>query len=523
MSQEASGLTEDRKKVFKRAFFMASGTLTSRILGLLRDMALGAFFDRTVTDAWTAAFRLPNLFRRVFGEGSLSVSFIPVFIQTQDEDQSQVRSKNLLNGFYTLLLMAVAVLTLLGFVFTDQIFHLLLSESYSVDVERWRLTLRLGRIMFGFIFFVCTYAYFTGILNSLGSFGLPAVAPALLNISMLVFTFMPESWFPQAGDGLAWGVLVGGILQALLLFCTLKFKGYLPHFQTKVWNADIKKVLINMVPGIIGLGLAQFSVLISLYYASSLAEGSISYIYWADRLLELPLSLVSVSLGTAMLPALSGLAAKKEMAAFKETARSGFLMNLFLAWPAALGLYFLSQPIVEVLFFRGKFTVVDVQNTTAILKIYALSLVAVSCSRVILPMYYAIKNTFLPAFGSIVSLLAQLLLAPLLVKNHGLQGLVIATLAATLINLLILILALPYQKLAMGWKSTMKPIVKFFIAGLGLVSVLKLYDVIIFYTQKGLQVPVLFLIIVLGVIVYFSIAATLRCEEFTKIRPLFRL
>ncbi|KYG62360.1 hypothetical protein AZI86_16110 [Bdellovibrio bacteriovorus] len=214
---------------------MASGTLTSRILGLFRDIALGALFDRTVTDAWTAAFRIPNLFRRLLGEGSLSVSFIPVFMEEKAGDPSGLRAKNVANGVYSVLLIGMGILTLLGVVFVEPLFRLLLSDLYVLSAEKWELTLRMGRIMFGFTFFVTMYAFYMGLLNALGSFGLPALAPALLNVSMLIFTFMPPEWFQGAGDGLAWGVLVGGMLQAGLLFLGLRSRGGLPRWLGLGW------------------------------------------------------------------------------------------------------------------------------------------------------------------------------------------------------------------------------------------------------------------------------------------------
>ncbi|MGZ3768097.1 MAG: murein biosynthesis integral membrane protein MurJ [Bdellovibrio sp.] len=523
MSQEARGLTEDRKKVFKRAFSMASGTLTSRILGLLRDVALGALFDRTVTDSWTAAFRIPNFFRRLLGEGSLAVSFIPVFMEAQGEDPSGVRAKNLVNGFYTLLLIAVATFTLLGTIFTEQIFQLLLSEVYGSSVEKWALTVRMGRIMFGFIFFITTYAYYTGILNSLGSFGIPAVAPALLNICMLAFTFMPVEWFPQVGDGLALGVVVGGLLQAMLLLITLKLRNFLPRLQLKVWSKDVKKVLVNMVPGLVGMGVLQFSTLINLYFASSLPEGTISYIYWADRLLELPLSLVSVSLGAALLPTLSQLAANKEKEKFAETAQESFLMNLFLAWPASLGLFFLARPIVEVLFLRGHFTLADAEATSTVLRIYAVSLVLISCSRVVMPLYYAVKNTWFPAVASFLSLIVNVITAPFLMGKYDLPGLLYSGVSAAFLNMVLLLVGLRYWRISFKWQLLVKPLLKFVVAGFCLALALQVYFLIGPYMPRGLQMLALLLTIIFGIVIYFSSAAFLRCTEFSKIRPLFRL
>ncbi|KYG62989.1 multidrug transporter MurJ [Bdellovibrio bacteriovorus] len=522
MSDNASGLKEDRKKVLKRAFSMATGTLTSRILGLLRDMALGALFDRMVTDAWTAAFRLPNLFRRLFGEGSLSVSFIPVFMQAQGEDASGIRARNLINGLYTFFLIAFGVLALWGILRTEDVFQLLVTDVYAQNLTKWEMTLRMGRIMFGFVFFVCLYAYFMGILNALGSFGVPALAAALLNISMLVFTFMPAAWFPQKGDGLAWGVLVGGLLQAALLWWALKSRGYLPRWQISFWGSDLAKVLRNMIPGLAGMGLAQFSTLVNLHFASSLSEGSISYIYWADRLLELPLSLISVSLGAAVLPTLSEFAARKDTKLFKEASQESFLMNLFLAWPASLGLFFLAQPIVEVLFYRGQFSVSDVLATTTVLKVYAISLLVVSCSRVLMPLYYATKNAWYPAAVSILSLAVHIALAPWLMQAHGLQGLVVASLLGASINMLLLLTGLPFWKLSFHWDVVLQSIVKMTAAGVGLVFVLKMYSLVALQMEKGPQMLALFVAILAAAAIYFAIAALLKSPEFSKIRPLFR-
>lgn len=518
MSHEASGLKEDRKKVLKSAFLMASGTLTSRILGLFRDIALGALFDRAVTDAWTAAFRVPNLFRRLFGEGSLAVSFIPVFVQTQSEDPSGHRARNLANAFYSLLLVLLGVLTLLGIVFIEPLFQLLLSSQYSVDTAKWELTLRMGRIMFGFVFFVCTYAFYMGILNALGSFGLPALAPALLNISMLVFTFLPPAWFPVHGDGLAWGVLFGGLLQAALLAVALKQRNYLPRWQTAMWTPEVKQVVRGMLPGLIGMGLLQFSTLVNLYFASALPQGSISWVYWADRLLELPLSLISVSIGAALLPTLSDFASRGLKEQFQKTAEESFLMNLFLAWPAALGLFVLAEPIIEVLFLRGKFTAQDVQMTAMILRVYAVSLLLVSCSRVLMPLYYSMKNTKVPMVLAMVSLVLHIVLAPALMQRWGLQGLVMSGVVSALLNTVLLMGLLQRFSPGLRFRNLLVPALKFVLAGAGMVLTLQSYELLMAQTGRGLQMLALFITILLAVIAYFGLSYLLGCDQISRIR-----
>lgn len=499
---------------------MASGTLTSRILGLLRDIALGALFDRTVTDAWTAAFRIPNLFRRLLGEGSLSVSFIPVFMEAQAEDLSGTQARNLANAVYSLLLIVLGTLTLLGLLFIEPLFRLLLSEIYTLSPEKWELTLRLGRIMLGFTFFVTLYAFYMGLLNALGSFGLPAVAPALLNISMLVFTFMPPSWFPGRGDGLAWGVLVGGFLQAGLLAFVLKKRHYLPHWQNKIWSPQVKEVFQRLLPGILGLGLLQLSTLVNLYFASSLPEGAISSIYWADRLLEFPLSLIAVSLGSALLPTLSELAARGEGGRFREVAEESFLMNLFLALPASLGLYFLAEPIVEVLFYRGQFSAQDLLQTATVLRVYALSLLVISCSRVLVPMYYAHKQTYFPMALSLVCVMLHLLLAGFFVRQAGLQGLVYASFLAAFVNAVMLFVGLLRWDMMFDSKRLCSSFWKMTLASLALIGVLKMHKALAFYLPGPSWIS-LFITIVLAMIVYFGGAFFLRSEEFLKIRPSF--
>lgn len=521
MSREASGLTEDRKKVLKSAFFMAAGTLTSRILGLLRDVALGALFDRTITDAWAAAFRIPNLFRRLLGEGSISVSFIPVFLEAQSADSTGTRAKNLMNGLYSLILIVLGTLTVLGVLFTDEVLRLLLADNFIAMTDKWLLTVRLAQIMFGFVFFVCTYAYFMGVMNALGSFGLPALAPALLNIAMLVFTFLPGEWFSQRGDGLAWGVLVGGVLQATLLGLALQAKGFLPQWSWQIWSRDIRQVLRNLLPGILGMGLLQFITLVNLYFASSLQEGSISYLYWADRLLELPLSLISVSLGAALLPSLSRYAANSQWEMFRETAQESFLMNLFLAMPAALGLYFLAEPLVELLFLRGHFSVYDVQGTAHVLQVYALSLVVISLSRVLVPLYYAIKNTWYPAVIALVCLGIHIFLAPLLMKQQGLAGLVFSGLVMAFLNAVGLILGLAPWNLSLHWGQVGKAVGKFLIAGTGVVAILSFYLWLRPQIERGLSTLALVVTILSAMVVYFSLAAFLRCEQMGKIRSYF--
>ncbi len=454
------------------------GTMTSRVLGLVREMVLTAYFPRSITDAWTVAFRLPNVFRRILGEGALSVSFIPVFVEAHHD--SPERAKNVMYGVYTLLLLILTVLTCLGIIYIEPLINIMLDENYGNIPGKLELTYRMARIMFGFVFLVSTYAFFMGILNALGSFAIAAMAPTLFNISMIVSTLIPSEKFPSPGDGLAWGVLVGGALQLFLLIPVLRSKDYFPNIcwniSTLIKNPDVQKVFRNMLPGLFGLGLLQITTLVNQRFASELGEGAITYIYLADRLLELPLSLISVSLGVALLPMLSGLWSRGEKRQMAETMFYYVRLNLYLVLAAALGLFMLSRPIVEVLFQRGKFTAHDVELTVGVVCVWSLIMIPSSLVRVLAPAYYAVKNTWLPAVVSLICLVVHLMAAPWLMDNYGLTGLNISSLLSSSLNMILLLFF--YRKLIykISLVDMAKKILLFIFPLFGMAFVLYFYD-----------------------------------------------
>lgn len=522
MSHESSLIKKEPKKVLKNAGFMSAGTLLSRILGLLRDVLMGALFDRSVTDAWTAAFRLPNLMRRLFGEGALSVSFIPEFIESKSQDLSGKEAKNLVNSVYTILLLVVGSLTLLGFIYIEPLFRFLLSDSFVQDSQRWEMTLRMGRIMLGFVFFVIQYAYFMGVLNALGSFALPAAAPALLNVSMLVFTLMPGELFPQYYDGLAWGVLVGGIIQTLILVPALKWKGYLPRFQLKSIHPKTGSIFRKMGPGLVGIGVLQISTIINLYFASGLGEGVLSQIYWADRLLEFPLSLISVSIGAALLPTLSVSVANKDRGEFKLQSTHSLLMNLFLSVPCAAGLYVLAEPIIEVLFMRGLFTQADVVATAVILKIYALALVFISLNRVLAPLFFAHKDTWTPMLAGIIGLVFHAISSFLLVDRFGVRGLMYSVCLMNFVTLIYLVTQVPRKTFGIFWGELSRGFCKtgFAAGGMALVAAMTYYP-LAFKAGSWQNIIVLFACIGTSGTCYFILSLGLKNTEALKFKKLF--
>lgn len=433
---------QQNSSILQNASKMAFGTMTSRLLGLVRESLLAALFDKPITDAWNAAFRVPNLFRRLLGEGSLSVSFIPVFIEA--EKDSQARAQNLVNSCYTLLLLILGTVTAIGVIYPEWLLNFYLDPSYIAQADKYQMTLHLAQIMFLFLFFITSFAFFMGILNSLGQFFWPAVAPTFWNIAMVISTLWPKSWLsPEVqlrGDQLAWGVVAGGFLQAAVLVPALIRSGYFPRLSLGLSNRDMRMVFRNMVPGLIGAGLLQFMTVINTKFSSGLGEGTISYINYVDRLIELPMSLISVSLGTALLPALAKLRSSDKHVDFKNTARKYLELNLFLSIVAAAGLYALAEPIVQLLFGHGKFSRADVVASSGILQTYCWIMIFVSGVRVLTPAYYAVKNTWLPMVISALALVTHLLLAPRLIELYQVHGLMMSTTISAALNLVCLLI-----------------------------------------------------------------------------------
>ncbi len=497
---------------------MSLGTFSSRLLGLVRDTLLMSLFPRHITDAWTAAFRLPNILRRLLGEGSLSVSFIPIFVDCLQNSTDPKRAQNFVNSLYTLLLVVLTTITALGIFFPDKLLILILDTSYVQNTVNFGITVKMSQIMFGFIFLMSQYALFMGILNSLGQFGWPAMAPLFFNISMIISTILPDKWFGFPGEGLAWGVLIGGVFQMGVLIPQLIKHNFLPKPNFNFWTPEVKMVLSRMVPGLFGMGVLQISLVINNRFASSLGQGPISYIYIADRLLELPLSLVSVSLGTALLPMLSSLLARGKKQEMLETTEYYFRLNLYVVMACSVGLYFLAEPIVDLFFRRGQFTDQDTFLTGQVIQIWAIIMIPASGVRIIAPAYFAIKNTWFPALVSLFSLVGHFLLAPVLMARWGLTGLNISSLVSSAFNFLALFVLFPFF---VGPLPVRKLIVSFFkfvliccLMGVMLQIHPWLKGVLIEQWRFGVKTMVLFLSIALASLVFIVISKLLKMEEF---------
>ena len=417
---------------------MAVGTFSSRILGFVRDAVMFAMFPRAVTDCFVVAFRLPNMFRRLFGEGSLSVSFIPVYVEARH--QSDARARRLSDAIFTIVLAISVFCGVLCFVYMDQIIWYLVGDprGFAAVPGKVEQTIYLGRIMIFYLVLVSTYAFHTAIANTLGHFFWPAVGPTLFNAGLILFTVLPYELGRFEGSSQAWGVIAGGVLQAGIVAWLLIREGVLPRLTLRCRDSDVGRVFANMLPGLFGLGVFQVMTVVNTKFAASLSEGAQSYIYAADRILELPQSLIAVSLGAALLPRFSELHSRGEKAQFLGEANQAVRLLLYLSLPSAVGMYVLAMPITQVLFMRGAFDQADAQGTAAVVGIYAVLLLFSSLSRVTAPAFYAIKNTWLPAAVALLVLVLHIIVGPMLVAQYGLVGLAGATSASAILNIVLL-------------------------------------------------------------------------------------
>lgn len=517
---------KDRNQVTLQAAIMAVGTLSSRVLGLVRDAVVAAIFPRIITDAWTVAFRLPNMLRRLLGEGSLAVAFITVFIESMSAGQDSRRAHSVMNGIYSLLLTVVLTIVGCGIIWMEPLLDFLVrGQAYQSIPGKFEITVKLARIMFGFIFLMSLYAYFMAILNSLRQFALAAFAPCLFNISMIIAAIISQFFDSNSQPYfLGWGVLAGGILQMIVLIPALMRQNYFPKFTLQWTSPDIFQVLRSILPSMLGTGVLQLMAVVNIRFASYLPEGSHSYIYWADRVLELPLSLFAVSLGSALLPALSRLWTAGDTEAMTEVASHYLRLILFVSIPCAFGFWYLSDPIVSVIYQRGAFSVQDVQKTSDVLSLYAFSLFSGSVIRVMVPSYYAIKNTWLPTIAALTALILHLVIGPYLVKSFGLQGLIGSTVLSSFVNMFIL---LGFYRVLIGslkLRGLCLALCRFFAASVAMILSMKIYEPLslgVSSSQLG-KIFSLVLTISLSCGVYLLMNYLFKSPELTETVGVFR-
>lgn len=461
-------MTTQSEKIARNTAVVAAATFVSRLLGFLRDVivafALGAGL---FADAFFVAFRIPNLLRRLFGEGSLTMVFIPVFSQIRQEQGEEAAREMARSALAWLMVVLCGITLLVQFLAGGLTFAI--APGFADDSELFSLTVKLVRICFPYIIFISGVALCMGILNASDHFFAPAFAPVILNLALIGSALFGYFGGLNVAECMAWGVLLGGLGQWLLQQPFLRGRGFSWRGPWSWKNPGVAKMALLMLPTVLGAAVYQINILLGTLLASFLPTGSVSYLYYADRLVQFPLGVFGIAVSVAALPGLSALAAEKRMDDFSATLRSSQGLSLFIALPSTTGLLALAAPIIALLFQRGAFTSEAVAATSAALLAFAAGLPFIALARPLAAAFYALHDTRTPVKIAIVCLVLNIGLGLWLMNPLKHVGLALAVSLSSAANFLLLHLTLSRRlgRNVLPGVSALKSIVLSSLVGLG--------------------------------------------------------
>ena len=519
MMSQPEEKSRENEKVARAAGVVGLATMLSRVFGFIRDMVVAGFFGAgLVTDAFFVAFRIPNLLRRLLAEGSLTVSFVPVFTEYLKK-RSRQEALELADVVFTSLSVVLVVVSIAGVLFAPFIVAVMAPGFVKHDAQ-YELTVLLTRFMFPYIFFISLVALCMGILNSLRHFAAPALSPVVLNISMILAAVLLRDFFSEHVFSLAVGVMVGGVLQLAMQWPFLLKMGVRLRLNFRFRHPGLKRIGLLMMPAAFGAAIYQINVFIGTVLASLLPKGSVSYLYYADRIVELPLGVFAIAVGTAALPSFSDQVARGEFGDFKKTISFSLRLILFITVPATVALLALREPILSVLFQRGAFDAAATVKTAEALLYYTLGLWAFSVIRVIVSAFYSLQDTKMPMKAAIVALIVNVAASIMLMgpMRHG--GLALATSLASAVNVFVLGIVLKKRIGSYLNRDFYRSLCKVSAASLVMWLSILLVETIIPWRIAGpLDQRLLFLTmsVMSGLTTYFAASWALKCPEMVMV------
>lgn len=407
-------------------------TLLSRILGMVRDVVVANYFgSNSSADAFFVAFRIPNFLRRLFAEGAFAQAFVPVLSEYRTK-RSFEEVKQLVDRTMGTLGIVLSAITVIGVIFAPYIMMLFAPGFYN-DVEKMQLAGELLRITFPYLMLISLTAFCSGILNTYGRFAVPAITPVLLNISMIGATIFLSPYFSQPVMALAWGVFIAGVAQFLFQLPFLLKMRLLPRPRLKK-DDGVKRILMLMIPALLSVSVSQINLLLDTILASFLQEGSVSWLYYADRLSELPLGAFGIAIGTVILPNLSRQHAGGDPNAFSATLDWALRMVLLVGAPAALALGILAEPLIATLYFYGKMTAFGVEQSARALEAYSLGVLTFMLIKVLAPGYFARQDLRTPVKIAIFCMVANMGFNLVLIWPLQHVGLALAAALSSVLN-----------------------------------------------------------------------------------------
>jgi putative peptidoglycan lipid II flippase len=515
------------RQLVRSAGIIGAATMTSRVLGLVRDQVLAFLFGAgDAMDAFRIAFRLPNMLRDLFAEGAMSAALVPTFTRTLVEG-GRDRTWRLGSNVINVLIVISVVLVALGIVFARPLVHLYAGRFDEVP-GKLDLTVQLTRIMFPFLPLVAVAAVLMAMLNALGRFFVPALSPAMFNVATIVCAIVFVPIAPQLGIdpivAIAIGTLIGGLAQIALQWPAARREGF--RYAPIIVPADpsMKEVGRLMIPGIAGLAAVQLNLFVNSWLATGLGTGAVSWLDYAFRLMYMPIGLFGVSVATAALPGISGHASSGDDGAVRRSMSASLRLMLLLNIPATIGLVVLANPIVALIFQRGRFTAADTAATAAALSFYAPGLIGYSVVKLVSPAFYAMGSSRMPVIASVMSVGFNIVASVLLARVLGHRGLALGTAMAALLNAGVLLWLFRARLGRIEGRRIATSVLKVTLASVSM-------GIAAYYTERLLRVSLgtatllaqamrVFGAIVIGVAVLAVSAHLLRIEEFRELtRP----
>ncbi|PKM12713.1 MAG: murein biosynthesis integral membrane protein MurJ [Gammaproteobacteria bacterium HGW-Gammaproteobacteria-3] len=414
------------RKIIKSAAVVSGLTLVSRVLGFVRDMLIARIFGAdTATDTFFIAFKIPNFFRRLFAEGAFAQTFVPALIDYERQDDKVGQQDFIDKAGGTLALLLIAA-TLIGMA-TAPIFIVVFAPGFLREAELFDLSVQMLRIMLPYLFFIVSVAFAGSILNARGRFGIPALTPVLLNIALIIAAVRIAPLLAEPILALAWAVPVAGAAQLLLQWPALHRAGALPRLRWGFNDVHVMGTLKRMGPAVFAVSVTQINLLLDTFMASFLETGSVSWLYYSDRMVEFPLGILGVALATVILPKLARNQGAQDVVIFSATLDRGLRGVLLLSIPASIGLIVLAEPVLFTLFQYDEFVPADVIRAGRSLMAYALGLMAFMSVKILATGFSAGKNLATPVRYGIYALVANLVLNVLLIVPLAHAGLALAT------------------------------------------------------------------------------------------------
>lgn len=439
LAESAISQSQFKKGLLRSSAVVGIMTFLSRILGLVRDVIFARFIGAEAgADAFFVAFKIPNFLRRLFAEGAFAQAFVPVLSEYRSQG-SMTAVKNLVDrvaGCLGLTLILVTAIAVAGAPLLTALF----APGFVGQPEKYQMTSDMIRITFPYLLLISLTGFAGAILNSFDRFAVPAFTPVLLNVSLITAAIVVSPHFDVPVFALAWGVVAAGILQLVFQLPFLMRLGLLPSPKLDWQDSGVKKILALMAPAIFGVSVSQINLLLDTILASFLPTGSVSWLYYSDRLAELPLGVFGIAIATVILPGLSRQHASDSREKFSDTIDWAMRMILLIAVPASLALIVLAEPILMTLFHYGKTTALDISMSSWSLRAYALGLIAFMLIKVLAPGYFARQDMKTPVRIGIIAMIANMLLNfmfmyPLYVYfNMGHVGLALATSVSAFLN-----------------------------------------------------------------------------------------